>query len=383
MGGCYAIVVAAGRGTRLGGDLPKQYIDIGGQSLLARSASAFAGHSEISAVRVVIQPDDAERYEAATAGLELLPPVPGGRSRQESVLLGLRSLHEFDPELVLIHDAARPFVSAETISKVIDALGRAPGAIAAVPVVDTLKRECDRKVAATVDRAGLWRAQTPQGFRYDAIVAAHEAAAGLDLTDDAAVAERAGLEVALVAANDENFKVTNDEDLRRARQLVAGPVDIRTGSGFDVHRFGPGDHVSLCGIKVPHDHGLVGHSDADVGLHAITDALLGAIGAGDIGGHFPPSEPEWKAASSAIFLAHAAALVRGRGGSVLNVDVTLICEAPRIRPHVEAMIGRVAEILEIRPDRVSIKATTTEGLGYTGRGEGIAAQAIATVRVGS
>jgi len=383
MAGCYAIIVAAGRGRRLGGDLPKPYREIGGRTLLARSAGAFAGHPEIAGVRVVIHPDDRSHYDAATAGLDLLPPVPGGASRQESVYFGLRSLAEAEPDSVLIHDAARPFVTAETISAVIGALATSPGAIAAVPVVDTLKRADGGAIAGTVDRDGLWRAQTPQGFGYGAILAAHEAAAGESLTDDAAVAEHAGIAVALVAANEENFKVTTEDDLDRARRLLGGGGDIRTGMGFDVHRFGPGDQVWLCGIAVPHDHGLIGHSDADAGLHALTDAVLGAIAGGDIGHHFPPSDPQWADAPSALFLTHAGDMVRARQGEILNLDLTLICEAPRIAPHVPAMTARVAEILGLDPGRVSIKATTTERLGFTGRGEGIAAQAVATVRVGN
>jgi 2-C-methyl-D-erythritol 4-phosphate cytidylyltransferase/2-C-methyl-D-erythritol 2,4-cyclodiphosphate synthase len=382
MGGCYAIVVAAGRGSRLGGDLPKQYREIGGRTLLARSAGAFVDHPEIAGVRVVIHPDDRMHYDAATAGLDLLPPVPGGSSRQESVYFGLRSLAQAAPDSVLIHDGARPFIAAETISAVIGALDTSPGAIAAVPVVDTLKRARAGTIAGTVEREGLWRAQTPQGFRYDAILAAHTAAAGEALTDDAAVAERAGIAVALVESAEENFKVTTEDDLDRARRLLGGGGDIRTGMGFDVHRFGPGDHVWLCGIAVPHDHGLIGHSDADAGLHALTDAILGAISEGDIGRHFPPGDPQWKDAPSALFLARAGELVGEHQGDILGLDLTLICEAPRIGPHVAAMTARVAEILDLAPGRVSVKATTTERLGFTGRGEGIAAQAVATVRVG-
>jgi 2-C-methyl-D-erythritol 4-phosphate cytidylyltransferase/2-C-methyl-D-erythritol 2,4-cyclodiphosphate synthase len=382
MGGCYAIVVAAGRGSRLGGDLPKQYREIGGRTLLARSAGAFVDHPEIAGVRVVIHPDDRMHYDAATAELDLLPPVPGGSSRQESVYFGLRSLEQAAPDSVLIHDGARPFIAAETISAVIGALDTSPGAIAAVPLVDTLKRARAGTIAGTVEREGLWRAQTPQGFRYDAILAAHTAAAGEALTDDAAVAERAGIAVALVESAEENFKVTTEDDLDRARRLLGGGGDIRTGMGFDVHRFGPGDHVWLCGIAVPHDHGLIGHSDADAGLHALTDAILGAIAEGDIGRHFPPGDPQWKDAPSALFLTRAGELVGEHQGDILSLDLTLICEAPRIGPHVAAMTARVAEILDLAPGRVSVKATTTERLGFTGRGEGIAAQAVATVRVG-
>ncbi|MCP4328846.1 MAG: bifunctional 2-C-methyl-D-erythritol 4-phosphate cytidylyltransferase/2-C-methyl-D-erythritol 2,4-cyclodiphosphate synthase [Alphaproteobacteria bacterium] len=382
MGGCFAIVVAAGRGTRLGGDVPKQYREIGGRSLLARSAGAFVTHAEIDGVRVVIHDDDLDRYHRATRRVDLLPPVSGGRTRQESVLFGLRSLRDFQPDTVLIHDAARPFVSTATISAVVAGLDEFPGAIAAVPVVDTLKRERDGAIADTVDRSALWRAQTPQGFHYEAILRAHEAAAGQDLTDDAAVAECAGLAVTLIESVDDNFKVTTDDDLDRAARMISGSMEIRTGMGFDVHRFGPGDRIWLCGVEIPHDQGLVGHSDADAGLHALTDALLGAIGAGDIGAHFPPSDEKWANAPSSIFLQHAGELVRRRGGHILNLDLTLICEAPRIRPHADAMAARVGEILSLAADRISVKATTTERLGFTGRGEGLAAQAIATVALG-
>jgi len=383
MTGCDVLIVAAGRGTRLGGEVPKQYRSLAGRSVLRRSVEAFVGHAAVDGVRVVIHPDDRGLYEPAVSGLDLMPPVAGGASRQDSVARGLRSLRDRSPEAVLIHDAARPFVDGATIGRVVGALADHDGAIAAVPVVDTLKRGVDDTCAGTVDRAGLWRAQTPQGFRYQAILAAHEAHAGQAMTDDAAIAEAAGLRVRLVESSDENFKVTTEDDLRRAERMLAdGPGDVRTGMGFDVHRFGPGDHVWLCGVKIPHEAGLVGHSDADAGLHALTDAILGAIAAGDIGAHFPPSDPKWKDAPSDLFLRHAADLVTARGGAVCHVDLTLVCEAPRIRPHVAAMTQRVAEILGVAPDRVGIKATTTERLGFTGRGEGIAAQAVATVRLG-
>jgi 2-C-methyl-D-erythritol 4-phosphate cytidylyltransferase/2-C-methyl-D-erythritol 2,4-cyclodiphosphate synthase len=259
------------------------------------------------------------------------------------------------------------------------ALEASPGAIPALPVADTLKRAADGRVAETLDRRTLWRAQTPQAFRYGDIMAAHLAAAGRELTDDAAVAEAAGLAVALVEGAEENFKVTTEADLRRAQLLLSPAVDIRTGNGYDVHRFGPGSQVMLCGIAVPHDRGLVGHSDADVGLHALTDAILGAIGAGDIGQHFSPSDPRWRGADSAQFLAHAGALVDQRGGRILSADITVICERPKVGPYRAAMVARVAAILTLDPSRISVKATTTEGLGFTGRGEGIAAQATASV----
>jgi 2-C-methyl-D-erythritol 4-phosphate cytidylyltransferase/2-C-methyl-D-erythritol 2,4-cyclodiphosphate synthase len=382
MAGCVALIVAAGRGARFGGDLPKQYRRLGGVPLLRHSLATFCRHPRISGVRVVIHPDDRALYDEAAHGLDALPPVAGGAERQDSVRLGLESLESLGPDRVLIHDAARPFIDAATIDRTIDALDRGDGALVAVPVVDTLKRAGDDGASAgTVDRAGLWRAQTPQGFRYAAILAAHRAQAGGRLTDDTAVAEQAGIAITLVPGSEDNFKVTTEADLLRAERLLAASGVFRTGMGFDVHAFGPGDHVWLCGIKLPFGRGLVGHSDADVALHALTDALLGTLGAGDIGSHFPDSDPQWKGASSDRFLGHAAGLVRARRGAIVNVDVTVICEAPRLRPHNAAMVARVAAILGVPADCVSVKATTTEKLGFTGRGEGIAAQAVATVRL--
>ncbi|MDB5411010.1 MAG: ispDF [Rhodospirillales bacterium] len=382
MSSCIALVVAAGRGFRLGGPLPKQYLPLGGSAVLRYSVETLRAHPAVDGVRVVIHPDDRALYDAAVAGLDLLPPVHGGAQRQDSVRNGLNSLAEAAPDLVLIHDGARPFVDAGTIGRVLAALRDRPGAIAALPIRDTVKRGDGERIRETIERSGLWRAQTPQGFRYPKIVAAHRAASGAELSDDAAVAERAGLAIALVDGSEENFKVTTTDDLARAERLLAMQRgDIRTGQGFDVHAFGPGDHVWLCGLKIPHGQGLVGHSDADVGLHALTDAVLGALGAGDIGMHFPPSDPAWRGAPSHRFLRHAADLVTAAGGSIAHCDVTLICERPKIGPHREAMVARIAEILALDQRRVSVKATTTEQLGFTGRGEGIAAQAIATIRL--
>jgi 2-C-methyl-D-erythritol 4-phosphate cytidylyltransferase/2-C-methyl-D-erythritol 2,4-cyclodiphosphate synthase len=292
--------------------------------------------------------------------------------------LGLESLEARAPARVLIHDGARPFPDADLIERLIAALEDAPGAIAAISAVDTLWRENAGAADTLVPREGLWRAQTPQAFRYAEILAAHRAAKGQALTDDAAVARAAGLRVSLVMASEANFKITTEADLARAGAALAR-ADIRTGTGFDVHKFGPGDGVWLCGVKVPHEAALDGHSDADVGIHALVDALLGAIGEADIGAHFPPSDPRWKGAASDRFLAHAAGLVRERGGEIRHADVTLICERPKIGPHRDAMRARLAGILGIDVARVSVKATTTEGLGFTGRREGIAAQAAATV----
>jgi 2-C-methyl-D-erythritol 4-phosphate cytidylyltransferase/2-C-methyl-D-erythritol 2,4-cyclodiphosphate synthase len=348
---------------------------------------------------VVIHPDDRALYASAVAGLpeaaarKLLEPVAGGPERQDSVRLGLESLSGLAPERVLIHDAARPHVSAAVIGRALAALEAHAGAVVAVPVSDTLKRAgADRLVLGTVERGGLWRAQTPQAFRFAAILAAHRrAAGGPPLTDDAAVAEAAGLDVLLVDGEERNLKITTPEDFRRAALLmeddmgaggaVASGYEPRSGIGFDVHRFGPGDHVMLCGLRVPHAFGVIAHSDGDVGLHALVDALLGALGAGDIGSYFPPSDPRWRHADSAIFVGHAAGLVRARGARVVNADLTLLCERPRIGPHRAAMVARVAELLGIAAERVSVKATTTERLGFTGRGEGLAAQAIATLLV--
>lgn len=385
---CAALVVAGGTGQRFGAERPKQYLDLAGRPILRRTVEAFLRHPQIGTVLVVIDPAWRSLYDDAVDGLDVPEPVTGGATRQDSVRNGLEALAaRGNYGRVLIHDAARPLVDAATISAVIAALDTTPGAIAAVPVADTLKRGRDsdgtgRIVTATVEREGLWRAQTPQGFRFPEILAAHRDAAGLSLTDDAAVAERAGLPVALVPANEENFKVTTPDDLTRAARVVLASLgDVRTGTGFDVHRFTEGGFVTLCGLRVPHDQGLEGHSDADVGLHALTDAILGALAAGDIGSHFPPSDPQWRGADSAKFLRHAADLVAARGGIIAHADVTIICERPKVGPHREAMAERVAGILGIARDRVSVKATTTERLGFTGRGEGIAAQAVATIRL--
>jgi 2-C-methyl-D-erythritol 4-phosphate cytidylyltransferase/2-C-methyl-D-erythritol 2,4-cyclodiphosphate synthase len=382
-----ALVVAAGRGQRFGGPLPKQYADLAGRPVLGHALARLAAHPRIDRVQAVIHPDDRALYDRAAAGLELAEPAVGGPSRNDSVRLGLESLVPRAPETVLIHDGARPFIGAAVIDRVLDALDTSAGAIAALPVTDTLKRGADNRITGTLDRAGLWRAQTPQGFRFADILAAHQNFAGQELTDDAAVAERAGLPVALVEGAAENIKVTTPDDLARAAQWLAGGLasmsETRVGQGFDVHRFGPGDRVMLCGVAVPHEAGLRGHSDADAGLHALTDAILGALGTGDIGQHFPPSDARWKDAESAVFLRHAGGLVAEAGGSIRHLDVTLICERPKIGPHRAAMVARIAELLGIAAGRVSVKATTTEGLGFTGRGEGIAAQATATLSLPS
>ncbi|MBW8726221.1 MAG: bifunctional 2-C-methyl-D-erythritol 4-phosphate cytidylyltransferase/2-C-methyl-D-erythritol 2,4-cyclodiphosphate synthase [Inquilinus limosus] len=375
-----AVIVAAGTGERFGGSLPKQYRPLAGSSVLRRSVEAFRATGRFADIVVVIRDEHRGLYDDAAAGLGLPDPVTGGATRQDSVHAALEWLEARAPDRVLVHDAARPLVDRATIDRVLDALDEAEAAIAAMPVVDTIKRAEAGIAAGTVDRTGLWQAQTPQGFRFPALLAAHRAAAGEALTDDAAVAERQGIAVRLVEGHVDNFKITTEADLTRAERLLGGAADIRTGTGFDVHRLIPGDAVILCGIRIPHGFKLEGHSDADVGLHALTDALLGAIGAGDIGQHFPPSDERWRGADSAAFLAHAGELVRARG-TILNVDVTLMCERPKVGPHRATMVARIAEILGIEAERVSVKATTTERLGFTGREEGIAAQASASVRI--
>lgn len=385
-----AVIVAGGSGVRAGQQQgrPKQYCLVGGKTVLRRTVEAFANHPQIGHVVTVIRAGDEALYEEAVAGLaseKLLRPVPGGATRQLSVANGLAALAALNPYSVLIHDAARPFISADCIADTIKALETYDGAIAAAPVTDTLKRGDGGKSAGTVSRDGLWRAQTPQTFHYAKIVEAHRAAGGrTDFTDDAAIAEWHGLTVALVENASENMKITTAEDLRMADLIVTGGApasfpDVRCGSGFDVHAFEDGDHVTLCGVNIPHTHKLKGHSDADAGLHALTDALYGTIGAGDIGDHFPPSDPQWKGMDSTVFLIHAVKLVREKGGRITNADVTLICERPKIGPHREAMRARLADLLGVELERVSVKATTSEQLGFTGRREGIAALATATV----
>ncbi len=392
-----ALIVAAGRGSRAAGatgGLAKQYAHIGGQTVLAHTVEALAGHPAVDRVCVVIHADDQAAYANAVGNLpasitaKLDPPVIGGATRQQSVRLGLQALAALPPSHVLIHDAARPFVSAAVVTRVIDALRTSPGAIAATPVADTLKKANDAgAIETTVDRAQLWRAQTPQGFAFSVILPAHENAAAQGLnsfTDDAAIAEWAGLSVEIVEGSEANTKITTAEDLNMAELRMSPqkvPFETRTGTGFDVHKFTDGDHVWLCGVKVPHTHKLEGHSDADVALHALTDALLGAIGDGDIGQHFPPSDPQWKGAASHVFLADAYRRTSERGGIIVNVDITLLAEAPRVGPHREAMQRAIADVLKIDTSRIGIKATTTEGLGFVGRREGIAAMASATVRL--
>lgn len=376
-----ALVVAAGRGHRFGGPLPKQYTILAGKPVLHHTVKALLQSSTIDLVRCVIHSDDQDLYDESVKGLALLDPVMGGAERQDSVRLGLESLKSLDVDKVLIHDGARPFISEAVIDGVLDALDTHPGAIPALRVADTLKRGAANLIADTVSREGLWRAQTPQGFHLSDILAAHHKFSGKQFTDDAQLYETLKIPMALTQGSHDNFKITTGDDLMRAEHLIAAHSEIRTGSGFDAHTFDTGDFVTLCGVEVPHGFGLKGHSDADVALHALTDAILGAIGAGDIGQHFPPSDPQWKGAKSDQFVQHAVKLVRERGGEIVNVDVTLLCESPKIGPHRQSMVTKVAEILNVDQDRVSVKATTTEGMGFTGRKEGLAAQALASIRL--
>ena len=375
---CAALIVAAGRGQRFGGSQPKQYAPLNGETVLRRTLRAFCAHSGVSQIVVAIHPDDEALFAESAKGLPRVRFVHGGAQRQDSVRLGLEALAKDAPDLVLIHDGARPNISAAVIDAVIDGLKTADGVLPAVPVVDTIKRVSNGNVGETVARENLVRAQTPQGFRFPLILAAHRKFAGEALTDDTALFERAGHIVRIVPGDEANVKVTTMDDLARMNAALS---EVRIGQGFDVHKFGPGNSVWLCGITVPHTHGLEGHSDADVALHAATDAILGTIGAGDIGQHFPPSDPKWRGAASHQFLSHAYELLRARGGSLTHLDITIICERPKVGPHRAAMVASIAKILGIEESRVSVKATTTEGLGFTGRQEGIAAQAVATAKL--
>jgi len=382
MPGIAVVIVAAGKGERAGGAVPKQYVPLLGKPMLRWTAEAFVRHPDVDFVQIVVGANDEVPYAEAVRGLSVLPPLAGGPTRQHSVMHGLEALAHHKPDHVLIHDAARPLVSAETIGLVIAALrDGAEAAIPLLPVADTLRKH-DNGKWVTVPRDGLLRAQTPQGFRFDKILKAHRDHATYDVTDDMALAELAGLDIVVVPGEESNIKITTQKDFAMAEQLLAARLgETRTGSGYDVHRFAPGDHVWLCGVKIDHDHALEGHSDADAGLHALTDAILGAIGAGDIGQHFPPTDERWRGAPSWKFLDHAASLVRDKGGAIVHCDVTLICERPKVSPHRDAMRARIAEILALDISRVSVKATTTEGMGFEGRREGLAAQAVATVRI--
>ncbi|HEV3184608.1 MAG TPA: bifunctional 2-C-methyl-D-erythritol 4-phosphate cytidylyltransferase/2-C-methyl-D-erythritol 2,4-cyclodiphosphate synthase [Xanthobacteraceae bacterium] len=382
-----AVVVAAGRGLRAGGEMPKQYRRLAGEPAIRASLRLFAQHPEVSMVQPVIHPDDGARFGAAAADLKLLAPVFGGATRQASVRAGLEAVAPLRPDLVLIHDAARPYASAALVTRAIAAVAATGAAVPVMPLADTIKSvdATGRLIEATLDRAILRTVQTPQAFAFAPVLAAHRRAAASgreDFTDDAALAEWAGLKVAAFDGEARNVKLTTAEDVARAeREHAAALADTRTGSGFDVHAFAAGDHVMLAGVRIPHDRGLTGHSDADVALHALTDAVLGALAEGDIGAHFPPSDPQWRGASSDRFLAFAVERVRGRGGRIAHLDLTIVCEAPRVGPHRDAMRARIAAIAGLDLARVAVKATTSERLGFTGRGEGIVAMATATVRL--
>lgn len=376
------IVVAAGRGARVGGAIPKQYRLLAGKPLFLHSVERLMSSGLIEECIVVVPIGDEARVTELLSSIDNCRPVPGGADRQSSVLAGLEALVSSAPDFVFIHDAARPCLSSELISRLEDALTVGGGAMPGLQVTDTLRRVDEKICGDTISREGIWRVQTPQSFCYKSILSAHRAAAP-GHTDDVSIATSAGMPVSAVPGDPDNIKVTEPEDFQRIEAIMTGKStsETRTGQGFDVHRFGPGDHVWLCGVKIDHGQGLIGHSDADVGLHALTDALLGAVGDGDIGQHFPPTDPQWRGASSDRFLAHAGSLIKAKGASIMNVDVTLIAEAPKVGPHRQTMVSRVAEILSLDSSRVSVKATTTERLGFTGRGEGIAAQAIATIRL--
>lgn len=369
-----AIIVAAGRGTRAGGEIPKQWQDLGGRSVAAHAMQRFADHPRIDHLVLVLHGDDFDST--------LWPRDPeaiiaiGGATRSQSVQNGLAAVPEGTTQ-VLIHDAARPHVSDATIDAVLDALETHPAAAPALAVTDTLWTGIDGTVTGTQDRDGLFRAQTPQGFHLQRLLDAYTSYP--EATDDVTIARLAGLDVAIVPGAEDNLKITGPEDHARAVQILGTQMDVRLGNGYDVHRFGEGDHVWLCGVKVPHTRSLQGHSDADVGMHAVTDAIYGALGQGDIGQHFPPSDPQWKGAASHIFLEHAVALARAEGFEISNVDCTLVCEYPKIGPHQAEMKAKMAEIMNLDASRISVKATTSERLGFTGRSEGIASIATAAL----
>jgi 2-C-methyl-D-erythritol 4-phosphate cytidylyltransferase/2-C-methyl-D-erythritol 2,4-cyclodiphosphate synthase len=367
------LLVAAGSGSRFGAETPKQFLSVAGRQVIRHAADRFA------AAGMLIQPvGEAAPINAALMGLDHLPPVPGGATRQESVKAGLEALVVHAPRIVLVHDAARPVIPDGTIESLLAALDVHKGAIPAVPVADTLKRGVNGVIGGTVSREGLYRAQTPQAFDFQTLLALHRTA-GQGATDDASVLEAAGLSVGLVPGHDDNIKLTYPHDMPRLERILMAQLFPRVGTGYDVHVLVEDRKLILCGIEVPHERGLSGHSDADVGIHALCDAIYGALAEGDIGRHFPPSENRWKDADSARFLRHAAERIAARGGVLANVDVTLICERPKITPHAPAMMARLAELLGVEVGRVSVKATTTERLGFTGRMEGIACQAVATV----
>jgi 2-C-methyl-D-erythritol 4-phosphate cytidylyltransferase / 2-C-methyl-D-erythritol 2,4-cyclodiphosphate synthase len=373
-----ALIVAAGKGVRSGSDFPKQFALLGGKALIAHAVDAFAAHSEIDRIFVVIGPGQDSQLQKALAGRAVSAVIVGGAERQDSVRLGLEAIGA--AKNVLIHDAARPMLTATVIDRLLVALETHDGAVPVLPVVDTLARD-HGNLGDVVDRQGLARVQTPQGFRFNAIMTSHQRWTGGNASDDAQMARKAGFTIATVLGDPRLEKITHQGDLERMEAQLTSNLISRTGMGYDVHRLEAGQELWLCGLRIPHDKGLSGHSDADVALHALTDALLGAAAAGDIGDHFPPSDPQWRGAASSLFLEHARDLILSRGGVIDHVDLTIICEEPKIGPYREAMRTRVSELLNISLRSVSIKATTTERLGFTGRAEGIAAQAVATIRM--
>jgi 2-C-methyl-D-erythritol 4-phosphate cytidylyltransferase/2-C-methyl-D-erythritol 2,4-cyclodiphosphate synthase len=381
-----AVVVAAGQGLRAGGELPKQFRRVAGETLLEHALSTFVKAPGVTLVQPVIRPHDFPLVRALTSGMNVLEPISGGPTRQASVRAGLEALAPCAPDIVLVHDAARPFASPALIARAIEAAGWTGAAIPALPVTDTVKRVDEANVIeATLDRKSIRLVQTPQAFAFPALLEAHRRAAAQgrdDFTDDAALAEWAGMKVSVFAGEPGNIKFTTPEDFARAEAIQFSAVsDVRTGSGLDVHAFGPGDHVTLGGVRIPHAQALTGHSDADVALHALTDAILGALAEDDIGAHFPPSDPQWRGAASDLFLAFAVERVRARGGRIAHLDLTIVCEAPRIGEHRDRMRANIAKVAGIDVGRVAVKATTSEKLGFTGRGEGIAAYATATIRL--
>jgi len=386
MAGIAAVVVAAGRGVRAGADMPKQFRPIGGAPMVRRSLLMFVEHPNVGVVQPVIHPEDVAMFQSSAAGIDTLPAVFGGATRQASVRAGLEALSASRPAIVLVHDAARPFASAALVSRAIAAAEKTGAAIPALAVSDTVKTvDAEGHVGKTVDRATLRLVQTPQAFAFPALLEAHRRAAAAgreDFTDDAALAEWAGLKVSVFAGEPGNIKITEPDDFARAEAMqVSALGDVRTGTGIDVHAFGPGDHVTLGGVRIAHGHALTGHSDADVVLHALTDAILGTLADGDIGVHFPPSDPQWRGASSDRFLAFAIGRLSARGGRIAHIDINIVCEAPRIGPHRDAMRANIARLAGVDAGRVAVKATTSEKLGFTGRGEGIVAYATATVRL--
>ena len=382
----YALIVAAGSGDRFRGAYPKQYEPLGGMTVLRRCLEVFLGHETIEKVYVVYDPVHEDLYRDSVKGLEIAAPICGGETRQESCYRGLLGLQALGPpDQVLIHDAARPLVDHATITRICEGLRTYKGVIPGIPVVDTLKKYEAQRAIRTLDRKDVWYAQTPQGFHFETILEGHKHCVGMEATDDARILEEMGVEVMFVEGSMENFKLTTRMDLEHAQRLLetkaCDTITFVTGLGFDVHRFGEGRKLVLCGVEVGYEKGLVGHSDADVGLHAVTDGLLGSIGLGDIGDHFPPTDMRWKNVSSRIFLRHALDLVRKAGGEVCHIDITVLCEWPKLSPYKEQMRRTLGELCDLPEGRTSIKATTTEGLGFIGLGEGIAAQAVVTVRI--